>query len=310
MKKYVVLGALCSFTSLHMLLFGCTMGLVSTQKEPQSKQKISTLQGIDKDWVRFRSKDGITTYIIRDRNGKMLGMRMVKEPWVNIPVPRCYPDTKTILVNQDRREEVEKTKIARTQRLKSHFHLSETRIFPEDKKESYNKTLFSSFRPVPGDEEMYWYAVPNSNKSQIDENRDTEIGEKMLKEDKFNKEKRAPVLSRYRHGKSMVERSPHDLGDDSDIGVKAGEKTYSLGMVFPGKWLPGFVLRAMELKNGGDIKFKIPIPSLDWNVKFGLKFKSERQVLTNNSEMIIIGLFTIAFGGKEDKKAAIDGSFF
>jgi len=26
--------------------------------------------------------------------------------------------------------------------------------------------------------------------------------------------------------------------------------------------------------------------------------------------MIIIGLFTIAFGGKEDKKAAIDGSFF
>ena len=261
MKKYVVLGALFSFTSLHMLLFGCTTGLVSTQKETQSNHKISTLQGTDKNWVRFRSKDGITTYIIRDRNGEMLGMRMVKEPWANIPVPRCYADKKTILVNQDRQEEVEKIKIARTQRVTSPFPLSKTPIFPEVKKEN-----------------------------------------------------RTGVPIRYPHGKSMVERSPHDLGDDSDIEVKAGEKTYSLGMAFPAKWLPGFVLRAMELKNGGDIKFKIPIPSLDRNIKFGLKFNSKRLELSNNPERTIIGLFSIDFGGKEGKKAAnlaaTDGSFF
>ncbi len=261
MKKYVVLGALFSFTSLHMLFFGCTTGLVSTQKETQSNQKISTLHGTDKNWARFCSKDGITTYIIRDRNGKMVGMRMVKEPWANIPVPRCYPDKKTILVNQDRQEAVAKTKTAGTQRVTSLFPLSETPIFPEIKKQ-----------------------------------------------------KKAPVLGRGRHGKSMVERSPHDLGDVSDIGVKGGEKTYSLGMAFPAKWVPGFVLKAMELKNGGDFKFKIPIPSLDRDVKFGLKFKSNRLELSNNLERTIIGLFSIDFGGKEDKKAAnlaaTDGSFF
>jgi hypothetical protein len=260
-KKYLVLGALCLFASLHMLLFGCTMGLVSTQKETQSEQEIGTLQGKDKNWVKFRSEDGITTYIIRDRNGKMVGMKMVKEPWVNIPVPRCYPDTKAILVNQDRQEEVEKTKIGRTQRLTCLFPICETPIFPE-----------------------------------------------------VNKENREPVLSKYSHGKSMVEGSPHEPGDDSDIGVKADGKTYSLDMAFPAKWLPGFVLRSMELKNGGDIKFKIPVPSSDWDVKFGLKFKSKRLELSNNSERIIIGLFTIAFGGKEHKKAAnlaaTDGSFF
>jgi hypothetical protein len=314
-KEYFVLGALCLSTSLHMLLSGCTMGLVSSQKETRSEQKIGTLHGMDKNWVKFRSKDGITTYIIRDRNGKMLGMRVVKEPWVNIPVPRCYPDAKTILVNHVRQEEVEKTKITGTQRLTSLLPSSETLVLSEGKKGSSNKIHLSSFVPLPKDEEMCSFAAPNTNKIQIDEKRDTEIRKRMSKEENnFNKEKREPVLGKYRHGKSMVERSPHEPGDDSDIGVKAGEKTYSLDMTFPAKWLPGFVLRSMDLKNGGDIKFKIPVPSSDWDVKFGLKFKSKRLELSNNSERIIMGLFTIAFGGKEHKKAAnvaaTDGSFF
>lgn len=292
MKKYVVLGILCSFASLHMVLFGCTMGLVSTQKETRGEQEICALKEKDKNWVKFRSKDGITTYIIRDKNGKKIGMRMVKEPRVNIPAPRCYHDTKTILVNQDPQEEVRKTKIANKQWFTSLFPLSEIPAFQEVKKDSYNKTHISSFGPSPGEEGVY-------------EKQDTEIRDGMSQEeDRFKKEEITPVLSGYRQGESVVERSPHEPGGDSDIWRKDGEKTYSLGMAFPAKWLPGFVLRAMELNNERDVKFKIPIPSLDRDVKFGLKYESRRQVISNNYERIIIGLFTIAFGGKEDKKAA------
>jgi hypothetical protein len=203
------------------------------QKDTQSNQEFSTIQGMDKNCLKFRSKDGITTYIIRDRNGKMIGMRAVKEPWVNIPVTKCYHDTKTTLVNQDMQEEVENIKVARTQRLTSPFPLPKTHPSQEVK---------------------------------------------------------------------------------IDTEVKADEKTYSFGMAFPEEWLPGFVLRAMEFKNGGDIKFKVPIPSLNRDVKFGLKFKSKRLELSNNLERTVIGLFTIDFGGKEVKKAAnvaaADGSYF
>lgn len=315
MKRYFILAALFSFASLNMLLFGCTSGLVCMQKETQSNRKIPTLQETDKNWVRFRSKDGITTYIIRDGNGKTLGMRIVKEPWVNIPAPRCYSDRKTIPVNEERQEEVGKTKIARTQLLTSPLPLCETPVLPEVEKGGYNKTPFASFGPSTGGEERSFCAVPKSHKSEINDNRDIEIRERMLKEeDDFKKKNKKLVFVRYRNGKSMAGRSRHDRGDNPDIEGKTGKKSHSFGMAFPAEWLPGFVLRAIELRNGGDFNFKIPVPGFKRDVKFGLKFKNKRLELSNNLERTVIGLFTIDFGDKEVKKAAnvaaAEGSYF
>ncbi len=292
MKEYLVLGALCLFAVLQMLLSGCTTGLVCTPKEPQCERKISIPQEIDKNWERFRSEDGITSYIIRDRNGKAVGMRLVKAPWVKIPAPKCFPVTKKVLANRDRRGEIEKIKTAKTRWLPSRFPLSVTPTFSGDKKGSLPGISISSLRPSSGDEEMRLHAVPDSNNGQVDKDRDTEIGGQMSGEE-FNEGKKARVIGRCGRGKSKVEGSPPDPGNDSVSEGNSGEKIYRLGMAFSSKWLPGFMLRAMELRNGEDIRFKIPIPSLDWNVKFGLRFESKRPDLSNNLERTVIGLFTI-----------------
>ena len=105
-KEYSVLGTLCLLVSLYVLLSGCTMSLVSTQKETPSQQNTIAFQETEKNCVKFRAKDGINTYIIKDGNGKIVGMGIAKEPWVNIPVPKSYSDTKTSLLNQDRQQKV------------------------------------------------------------------------------------------------------------------------------------------------------------------------------------------------------------
>ena len=235
MKEYSVLGTLCLLVSFYVLLSGCTMSLVSTQKETPSQQNTSAFQETEKNCVKFRTKDGINTYIIKDGNGKIVGMGIAKEPWVNIPVPKSYSDTKTSLLNQDRQQKVPSL-------------LSGPPTFTEVKK-----------------------AVHKS----IDE-------------------KREPVFRKNRHEKSVVEKSPPNFGNDSDSGINTDAKAYGLNMDFPVKWVPGFVLRAMDLRNGGDFKFKIPVPGLDWDVNFGLKFKNKRLELSNNPERIVIGLISIS----------------
>jgi len=234
-KEYLVLGALCLLVSFYVLLSGCTMGLVSTQKETPSQQNTIAFQETEKNCVKFRAKDGINTYIIKDGNGKIVGMGIAKEPWVNIPVPKSYSGTKTSLLNQDRQQKVPSP-------------ISEPPTFTEVKKAEHNS---------------------------IDE-------------------KREPVFRKNRHEKSVAEKSPNNFDNDSDSGINTNAKAYSLHMDFPAKWVPGFVLRAMDLRNGGDFRFKIPVPGLDWDVNFGLKFKNKRLELSNNAERIVIGLFSIS----------------
>ena len=235
MKEYLVLGALCLSVSFYVLLSGCTMGRVSTQKETASQKNTIAFQETDKNCVKFRAKNGINTYIIKDGNGKIVGMRIAKEPLVNISVPRSYSDTKTSLFNQDQQQKV----------------------------------------PPPS-------SAPR-----------TFTGVKKAKH-KFIEEKRETVLCNNRHEKSVVEKSPKKFDNDSDSVINTGAKDYSLRMDFPAKWIPGFVLGAMDLRNGGDFRFKIPVPGLDWDVKFGLKLKNKRLELSNNAERIVIGLFTIS----------------
>ena len=235
MKKYLVLGTLCSFLWIQMLLSGCTRGVVCAQKESKTKLRASSLQGINRHLVRYRSEDGITTYIVLDRKGNWVGIRMVKDPLERSLKPMCSSDTNSILTPLKRQKKINKIRIKKLQRLASLYPLPKIRIFSEDKKENAE--------------------------------------------------------------------SPLHAGDGSDIGIKTGKKIYHSGMNFLAKWVPDFVLKGVKLNNKGDVKYKIPIPIFKQDVEFGLRFNRERNVLSNDSQMIIMGIFTITFGGRRYKKA-------
>ena len=59
----------------------------------------------------------------------------------------------------------------------------------------------------------------------------------------------------------------------------------------------------MKLNNKGDLKYKIPVPNVKQDIEFGLRFNRERNVLSNDTEMIVMGIFTITFGGRRYKRA-------
>ena len=97
MKKYLVLGALFSFVWIQMLLFGCTRGMVRPQKESTPNLRASRFEEVNRHLVKNRSEDGITTYIVLDRKGKMAGIRMVKNPLEKRPKPMTFSDTNSML---------------------------------------------------------------------------------------------------------------------------------------------------------------------------------------------------------------------
>jgi len=247
--------------------------MVRAQKESTTQLRASNFYEGNRHLVRYRSEDGITTYIVLDGKGKMAGIRMTKVPLEKRQKPMWSSDTNSILTTLKRQKKVNRIRIKKLQRMTSLYPLPKTRIFSEDKKEFADKG-------------------------------DKENSEGMLKEkDILHEEPRPPVLSKRHHETSMYAGSPLHAGDDSGIGIKTGKKIYNSGMNFLAKWVPDFVLKGMKLNNQGDVKYKIPIPNFKQDVEFGLRLNRERNVLSNDSEMIVMGIFTITFGGRRYKKA-------
>lgn len=273
------------------------------QQENISEEVIKFPKRIKKNWVRIRSNDGITTYMVFGKNGQMVDMEMIKEPWAETPEPMCSPDTGIILATLKRKKGIEKRKIIKAKQEIPFSPLPEIPNLLETEEKNEKIVLASSSRYTTGDGEIGWYVGSASKKLQIHEKLNTHIGKGALKEKGINKEVELyPHIYKNDHqNKPLHQESTPTRSDASFTDVKADKKTNGFLVSFLSKILPNFVLKRMKLNKGGGAKFEIPIQIFDKNIKFNLYLQRERGFLTNESERIIMGLFTISFGGKKKK---------